>query len=65
MDADLDVGALEAMGSWIVRVKHKMYGNKEHIVQCILMERVGLVKAVLQSVDMSRNVGVAGQSPLV
>jgi hypothetical protein len=65
VDADLDIGALETMGSWVMRMEHKMDGDEEHVVQRILMERAGLVKAVLQSVDMCGKEGIARQSSLV
>lgn len=65
MDPYFDVCGLEAMGLWVMRMEHEMNRNKEHIFEYILVERTGLIVAMLQSIDMSRDESFPGQHSLV
>lgn len=55
-DGDFDLGRLEAMGSWIVRMENKVNGHERHVVHRLLVEQVAavLIVAVLQAVYVGR-----------
>jgi hypothetical protein len=47
MNADSYIGTLEAMGTRIVRVEDKMYGNEVDVFHGVLVKRARLEEAML------------------
>lgn len=66
LDTHLNICALEAMRPGVLRMKHEMHRNEEDIFQCSLVQRAGVGEiAMLQTIDVCRDVCVSRQSSLV
>ena len=60
MDHYFNLGVFETMRLRVVWMKDEMYRNKVDVVDTRLMEYIGLVEAVLQAINVSRDVRFAG-----
>jgi hypothetical protein len=59
MDAHFDVCTLETMRSRIMGMEDEVYGDKVQVVDVVFVEWCWLVEAMLQTVHMGRDEGIA------
>jgi hypothetical protein len=57
VDAHLDFGTLEAVGTWIMWVKDEVHRNEEDVVKRVLVEGARLVEKAALLVDLKALLG--------